>query len=335
MANHKAIQDKCFSRMVRFIESRIAAGDYRPGDRLPPLRYWCETFQLDLNAARRGMWYLRDKNLLECRPGSGVYVRDVKDTIAVRPEIGIVIGVDDPSRSYCAHVVLGIRELAALQSLPLTTCTGIQPFEELLEHQEELDAFQSIIMLGNYDVCDSDFSWLRRPAVGVEMHRMFNGIFSVISMDPFNAAELAKDYFLKHGRNKVIIADVPTPLHRCRAQVFRNIFEAAGGSVMLASFNDAAGAEKLFNTPDTAFLFTSGTFYQNTAAMLNRDLAHEYCLISMDGKSEILPGYLPVTTITPDWRQIGFLALEEAARRGKTPGNMAKRIYADVSLIER
>ena len=321
--------------MVRFIESHIASGDYRPGDRLPPLRHWCAMFQIDLNAARRGMWYLRDRNLLDCRPGAGVYVKDVKDSLAVCPRIGVTIGVDDPSRSYCAHVVLGIREVAEMHSLNIVTYTGINPFEESFGNQEELNALQSVIMLGNYDVCQNDFSWLRRPAVGVEMHRMFNGIFSVISMDPFNAAELATDYFLKHGKKKVITADVPTPLHRCRAQVFRNIFEAAGGSVMTASFNDAAGAEKMFATPDAAFLFTSGTLYQNTAAMLDRDLAHEYCLISMDGKSEILPGFLPVTTITPDWRQIGFLALEEATRRGKTPGNMAKRIYADVSLIER
>ena len=335
MANCKAVQDKCFSKMARFIESRIAAGDYRPGDRLPPLRYWCETFRLDLNAVRRGMWYLRDKNLLDCRPGAGVYVRDEKDSLAGRPKIGMVMGSDDPSLDYCAHVALGIRELAKLQSLPLAATPRINPFGESFERREELNAFQSVIMLGNYDVSRSDFSWLRRPAVGVEMHRMFGGIFSVISMDPFNAAELAKDYFMKHGKKRVVVADVPTPLHRCRAQVFRNIFEEAGGKVMQVCCNGAAEAEKMFGIADAGFLFTSGTLCQQTAELLGRDLAHEYCLVSMDGKSELLPGYFPVTTISPDWRQIGFLALEEAARRGRTPGNMAKRIYADVSLIER
>ncbi len=331
----RTVKDKRFSEMVRFIESQIAAGVYHPGDRLPPLRHWCGEFKLRLNAARRGMWDLRDRGLVECRRGAGVYVRDFDRPQENQPQIALVYSEGDPALSYCAHAMLGIRQAGRRRNLSFrsTRLNYFQPYS-FLEPMPELNDCQSVIMLGNYDRIDADYSWLRRPAVGVEMHRMYGGLFSVVSMDPFNAAELATDYFLKHGKTHVRILDrFDTPLHRVRALVFNAVFCEAGGTAELVRVTKGTAVD--LHSRDCGYLCTSGMIFEWQAQLFPGDLAHERCIIALDAKSEILPGYTPVTTIGPDWRQIGVLALEEAVRRGKQPGSMGKRIYADVRLIER
>ena len=332
--NSRAVKDKCFSEMARFIESQIAAGLYRPGDRLPPLRHWCGEFRLDLNAARRAMWALRDRGLVECRRGAGVYVRDFGTSSGERTRVALVYSNIDPTQSYCAHAMLGIRQAGRkrvdFELFQISFSWRYDAFAPM----PELNDFQSVILLGNYDRIEVDYSWLRRPAVGVEMHWMYGGLFSVVTMDPVNAAVLATDYFLKHGKKHVTVLDnMTTPLHRFRAQVFRDVFEDAGGTAEIV--RSCLKIPDDFSDRDRGYLCTSGMVFEHQAALFPGDLAHERCVVSLDAKSEILPGYTPVTTIGPDWRQIGVLALEEAVRRGKHPGSMGKRIYADVRLIER
>ena len=331
----RAVQDKGFSEMVRFIESQIAAGAYRPGDRLPPMRHWCEQFDLRLSVVRCGMWDLRDRGLVECRRGAGVYVRDFDRPPAGSPRIALVASNEDLSQSYCAHAMLGIRQEGRRLDLNFELFSkvfGQKTYSS--DPMPELNDFQSVIMLGNYDRREVDYSWLRRPVVGVEMHRMYGGLFSVVSMDPFNAAELATDYFLKHGKTHVRILDrFDTPLHRVRALVFNAVFCEAGGTAELVRVTKGTAVD--LHSRDCGYLCTSGMIFEWQAKLFSGDLAHERCVITLDAKSEILPGYTPVTTIGPDWRQIGVLALEEAVRRGKQPGSMGKRIYADVRLIER
>ena len=331
----RAVQDKGFSEMVRFIESQIAAGAYRPGDRLPPMRHWCEQFDLRLSVVRCGMWDLRDRGLVECRRGAGVYVRDFDRPPAGSPRIALVASNEDLSQSYCAHAMLGIRQEGRRQNLKFDFFSKVFGLKShTFDPMPELNDFQSIIMLGNYDWIEADYSWLRRPAVGIEMHRMYGGLFSVVSMDPVNAAELAADYFLKHGKKHVKILDrFDSPLHRFRGVVFEAVFREAGGTAETVRVKKGAAVD--FCARDCGYLCVSGMIFERQAQLFPGDLAHERCIIALDAKSEILPGYTPVTTIGPDWRQIGVLALEEAVRRGKQPGSMGKRIYADVRLIER
>lgn len=329
-----------YSEMTQFIESQIAAGAFRPNDRLPALRQWSEQFRINLDAVRRGMWYLQDKGLVECRRGSGVYVREfgkTQNSSALR--IGLVFATQDMEKSYCAHALWGIRQQQEgrqldLRSIPLPYSDPANP-PSFLQFADEINANRGIIMLGNYDGSNQDFSWLRIPAVGVEMHLMRGGLFSVVSMDPVNTAELAADHFLKHGKKTVRVIVDNTPLHTFRAQVFQAIFEDAGGKAELLTGQRALEIDWQKMPETYGYLFTGGSRFQQEAEKFPGDLAHERCIIALDGKSECLPNHSPVTTIGPDWRQVGILALEEAERRAKNPGYMAKRIYANVNLIER
>lgn len=327
-----------YEPMTRYLEAQIAAGAYRPGDRLPPLRSWCEKFNINLDTARRGMWHLQNSGLLECRRSSGIYVRDFGNALPLRNAIGVLLQDDDPSQTYCAHVMLGIQQRAKSSKTPLCRLTKVVPgnlcrSRHLLE--KELAQCSALILLGNYDLDSEDLSWLRRPAIGVEMHEMCSGLFSVISMDPVNAAELAVEYFRRHNKKHVRIIDLTTPLHRFRAAVFQDHFMRTGGTVEYHEVNPCCYNPDLLSDPGCGYLFTGGECFQLLAEQFPGDLATERTVISLDAKSEWLPGYRPVSTIGPDWRQIGVLACEEAERRARTPGSMAKRIYADVKLYER
>lgn len=337
-----SVRSKLFTPMTRYIESQIASGALKPNDRLAPLRQWSEEFDINLDAARRGMWYLQGKGLVECRRGSGVYVRDfgkVRQNTSGSIQIGLVFASQDLERSYCAHALRGIRQQQGdkteLRDIAIPYSRG-EASAEFRKCVDEVNAQQSIIMLGNYDRNNCDFSWLQVPAVGVEMHRMHGGLFSVVSMDPVNAAELAVDYFLKHGKKAVRVYVDTTPLHLFRAQVFQAIFADAGGK---AELRESPVLPQFLDPPampdELGYLFTGGESFQQQAIRWQGDLAHERCVITLDAKSELLPDYRHVTTIGPDWRQVGILALEEAERRAANPGYMAKRIYANVSLVER
>ena len=62
------------------------------------------------------------------------------------------------------------------------------------------------------------------------------------------------------------------------------------------------------------------------------ELGFERRILSVDGKSLILPGYEPVDTIALDWQDAGALVMEEAVRRIEQPGTPARRIFLNGTL---
>ncbi|GBU13729.1 fructuronate-inducible hexuronate regulon transcriptional repressor [Enterobacterales bacterium] len=56
------------------LRSAIEAGDYQPGDRLPPERDIAETFSVSRSVVREALIMLELEKVVEVRKGSGVYV---------------------------------------------------------------------------------------------------------------------------------------------------------------------------------------------------------------------------------------------------------------------
>lgn len=324
-----------FMKMTDHLEAMIAAGRYRPGDKLPVLRDLAAEFALNLDTARRGIWYLRDKGLLECHKRSGIFVKAEKESRKKELlRLEVFLETEHPDMTYCAHVLHGVREEAELCNVQLRRKCGVVSTmfsdERLREEANQNDA---VLLLGNFDLAKTDFSWLKCPGVGVEMHCMFGGHFSVISMDPVNSAELAAEYFRKRRIRHVRIFGHDSVLHHFRAQVFQQYFISCGGTADYRIWNNTACPEMSLND-GAGYLFTGGEAFQQWSKIAGAAWKNDHVVLSLDGKSLLLPGYLPVDTVTPDWPQLGRLALREAVHRALTAGASARRIYSDVQLFE-
>src|ERR1700724_3247009 len=56
------------------IRRAIAAGEAKPGERLPPARHPAAVMHVNTNTVLRALRLLRDEGLLELRPGHGIRV---------------------------------------------------------------------------------------------------------------------------------------------------------------------------------------------------------------------------------------------------------------------
>lgn len=322
-------------KMTDHLEAMIAAGKYRPGDKLPVLRELAAEFALNLDTARRGIWYLRDKGLLECHKRSGIFVKEEKNCLKKEQlKLEVFLETEHPNMTYCAHVLHGIREEAANWNVQLRRkCSIISTMFSDENMREEANQNDAVLLLGSFDQRMTDFSWLKCPGVGVEMHHMFDGHFSVISMDPVNSAELAAAYFKKRNVRHVRIFGHDSALHHFRAQVFQQHFISCGGTADYRIWSNAACPEMFLND-GAGYLFTGGSAFQQWIEIAGPAWKNDHIVLSLDGKSLLLPGYQPVDTVTPDWPQLGRLALREAVHRALTAGASARRIYSDVQLFE-
>lgn len=328
-----------YSRLTEYLESMIAAGVYQTGDRLPPLRELSQRFDINLDTARRGIWHLRDKGMLECRRGCGVFINGHAD----RPEQGLRIGVllytADLTKTYCAHVLLGMQQAALDFGVILETRAGFalgKTFDQAAIKANSAGC-DALVILGTYDFSQTQFL-AQCPAVGVEMHRMYGGAISVVSLDPVEAAEQSAQYFRKRDCRQVAVFTNPAPLHSFRAQLAQLQLTANGIDATIHTVDEIPEATQLPPPAGGAgLLFTGGELFEHTSRRYRektaRTLTADFATLAIDGKSLILPGYEPVDTIAADWPAIGRVALGEALRRIRSPGTPAKRIYLTPRLV--
>ena len=323
-----------YQRMTDDIEAKIAAGFWGPGCRLPSLRMLAERFGINTDMARRGLWMLRDKGLLECRARSGVFVAG-----SMIPERGkswngpriAIVHDSSHEKNYGFYVVRGILDAAARHgvgveffAIPYYIPREKNMAREMLTTLN--DRCDAVIVVGSYDQVYSELP-LRVPVVGVEMDRRYGGLVSPISLDPFEAAELAADFFRERGIREVQVVNFDAPVTRRRAEAFA------------AVWSECRVVEKTdFSRNDIGYLFTGGTHLHGCALHYRKGCGRELpveelVILSMDGKALLVPDYGPVTpAILPDWRNGGELALEEALRRIRRPGCGGARIYLHVHL---
>lgn len=336
-----------FQPLTDHIEAMIASGYYGAGTRIPSLRELCERFNLSRGTAARGLEFLRDRGVLELRRGSGAYVRGVQDSgVGLKKKIAVFSEHADLS-SYCGYILLGIqRQVAALNIiLNLTLVKYEDTSYEMLE--DAARTHDALLLIGPYDGCVHRLPRIR-PGVGIDMNDSL-GFASLVGLDPIQTAELAADFFHRRGFRKVKIIGFPLPIYIFRGDAFRLYWSRHYGDVSLVmpferyegfSLLKPYGAmiEREMADPDCGYLFVSGTECDRTLETYHqqtgRHLTDERCILSVDGKSLIVPGYFPVSTITPDYCEIGSLALQECLRRIDHPGSPPRRIMLNGTLNE-
>src|SRR6516225_7536717 len=92
--DYEPIQVKrLYEKIVEQIERRILTGELKVGDQLPAERELGEQFHVSRTAVREAVKALREKGLVEVRPGRGTFITN--DTSqAVRDSLGRMLKIN-------------------------------------------------------------------------------------------------------------------------------------------------------------------------------------------------------------------------------------------------
>ena len=128
--------ERLYERIVSQIEQRIEAGDLKVGDQLPSERELAEQFAVSRTAVREAVKALRQKGLVEIRPGRGTFITNgTPDTI--RNSLGMLIKMGATKGSGNLVEVREILEpeIAALAATRITDefITAMQDAVNIME----------------------------------------------------------------------------------------------------------------------------------------------------------------------------------------------------------
>jgi GntR family transcriptional repressor for pyruvate dehydrogenase complex len=86
---------RLYEQITEQIQSRIMAGQLRPGDRLPPERELAGLFGVSRTAVREAVKALHEKGLLEVQPGKGTFISNITDSTSevMRDSLDLIVNV--------------------------------------------------------------------------------------------------------------------------------------------------------------------------------------------------------------------------------------------------
>ncbi len=329
-----------YSQMTEHLETMIASGAYRGGDKLPALRELSEEFNLTSYAVYEGLKHLSGKGVIQLRHGSGAYVveRRATDSAGDGWKVGVFVSTERVGAGYLSYSLFGLQDAAMQKDCVLTLRK--RDYYQFRAPEPPLESlvrgFDGGVFLGEYDYKLTPMP-LTVPAVGVEMDHTYNGIVSPVSLDPVTAAELAADFFLRRGKKRVkVYFFADAPLFRRRAECFRLAWEEHGRCELMP-YGLVQDLE-FCSDPAVGLLFCGGSFCERYLSSYRqstgKSLTERVSVLSIDGKSLLMPGYQPVSTIAIDWRTAGAAAFNELLRRMEHPSAEARRVYLIPKLHE-
>jgi DNA-binding transcriptional regulator YhcF (GntR family) len=340
-------EESGFLKVTNHLEAQIAGGTLSPGMKIPSLRKLGHDFNLSVGTIRRSINHLKEKGVLITSHGSGVYVASKRKSAENKKKknskyrISVFIRSDNLNNSYCAHALQGAQSSATSQySLichfsdyySMQNSQQRMDFSQLEEAAAESDA---LLFIGSYDSI-IDRLPLTKPCVGIELYNSYNGLMSIISLDPFNAASIAKKYFISRNYKKIkILTSNQEQVYNSRIEIFCNHW---GDPSSVEIIHKEELTPDLLEDDECAYFFISDTEFDRLAKKFKEStgkiLIEERCTLSIDGKSLILPNCEPINTIAVNWNEMGAIALEECIRRIENPGANSRRIYQNCFLKE-
>ena len=331
-------------KLSRYVEAQIAAGVFRPGMQLPPLKEWADTFGLSESSARRSLLKLCESGLLELRHGQGTFVRrrredNEENNLQRRISVVTTRSTDSDGGTYCGRIIRGIQQRAETQHtqlllnfIPYETCT----VQKLIQSSTGCDG---LILVGCYD-CHLDDVPEGIPVVGANMHCTYGGKVSTVDLDPYRAAELAADYFRKHGKKRVhVFSHDETSRYfrtvfRLRATTFLECWREYGEGILHTLQPSTPDDLKELRSPEDGYLWDSGARTRDCQEAYHREtgriLTDDYCIFSIDGRQLGDPDFVPVATAATDYFAMGEAAFDECLERVRNPGRGMRRIFTHV-----
>jgi GntR family transcriptional repressor for pyruvate dehydrogenase complex len=125
--------ERLYERIVSQIEERIVSGELKPGDQLPPENELAKQFTVSRTAVREAIKALREKRLVEVRPGKGTFIMNGSPG-AMRHSLGLLMKFGAPNGS--GHLV-EVREILepeiAARAAVRTTDENIAAMQEAVD----------------------------------------------------------------------------------------------------------------------------------------------------------------------------------------------------------
>ncbi len=334
-----------YINLARQLESIILSGHFRSGEKLPSLCQLAKHYQLKNNIVQRALKVLVDKGLIEAIPGNGYYVAQASlknKTSGGERQLTVIQhhSSDFDTITYSSVALTGIQQEAAKLGIGLNIHYAVSlnnwdnQLPKLLERvSRDSDA---VILLGTFDFKMDAIEHCSCPIVGISMHQSYRNQLSVISLDPFAAADLAVDYFRREKIRKVRAFLHRVDEQQIRLECFRRLWDGELEIKEYSSIDPIESGDYPADYPESdGYWFAGGTLAEWHAREFRRrsleSMADVRKVIAIDGKSIFNPStYQPMNNIAPDWKLAGKLAVAEAMRRLDDPGSGPLRQYLSV-----
>ncbi len=330
-----------YIELARQLEAKILGGHLRTGEKLPTQRGLAAAYNVKENVAQRALNVLKEKGLVEARRGAGLYVSDRRSAGEKILNFAVFQHTERVPEMipYCSMALRGIQRCADQKGVELTMHYGImldnseQRLEQLLKRHEGTS--DAIILLGTFNPGWREWP-CHIPIVGVSIHDSCHGQISTISLDPFDAAVLAAEYFKRQKIRHVRLFGLEVGEQMLRIEAFRSIWDGECTVLVRKSLQPLTEPEFVYQYPETDGLwFGNGTLAEWHAKFFRRQygriLADSRAAVALDGKVLVNPlTFEPMNTISPDWELAGVRAFEEAIRRIEFPGGGTIRQYLGV-----
>jgi GntR family transcriptional regulator, transcriptional repressor for pyruvate dehydrogenase complex len=121
---------KVYEQVAKQIQSLIADGLLKPGDKLPPERELAETFQVSRSSLRDAIRALEMLGLVEPRQGEGTVVREISVEALVIPLASMLV--------HKRELVAELLDLRQMIEPPLAARAADHASPQELEHMEDI-----------------------------------------------------------------------------------------------------------------------------------------------------------------------------------------------------
>ena len=330
------------------IRKQLLAGEYRPGDRLPPLRKLVDKFDLGYSTVNRAMEILAADGWVESRHGSGTFVRDRREQGAHLSLSVFALIVPEVRTGYYPALVKGFDDAAGELNHQMILSGTDNNFHKqgnvILQLMDKHVAGVALLPTDNGPPQTAQVRQLQRSGVPVVLlHRGVEGVSApLIAMPYAETAVLAARSILQQGHRHVAYFDTHrSPVSEGVGASLQRALEEAGGALAFTHLGNyihedvtpeitedvEAAVDKMFKLPGET---------RPTAIFSGWDPYTELIHRVLRTRGKRIPEDISLVSFGGAWRggvtnqQFTAVTVDEAAT-----GRLAAQLLADMSRGER
>ena len=335
---------------------QIASGQWKPGDRLPPIRQLARQLSINMHTVRSAYLRLESDGLVQARRGAGTRVldfdpRNLMDSTSHNPSYTIGVILPGLSNPFYHALLQGVEEEIGRTRLLLFVCDAHDDPQEFIRYFTQLSARNvDGIIAASFDMHQhlGPEPFPNLPLVTVDWPGCAG---SAVNFDLVQAGCLAVHHLLEHGHKRiglVTFMEDRANVMQMNAGYARALAEAGialDGSLIarVAGFDmgcGEVGAQQLMalENPPTAIFSIADTLTLGVLKMLKSigvRVPEGAALTSLNDISVaglVNPG---LTTVALPARQMGLAAMKmlQELMEGKTP--QVQQVSLPVELVIR